>query len=240
MDQQGEAEAARQLFELSLAIGRDLGDLDRQARALNSLGIVHRHLDDIDTARALLEESVAINREIDSFRLSAVLVNLAQLESAAGNLDRAAELAREALERDRARGDLFGAAIDQHTLALIYLRADRATEARGALAEIVDYIASSGNTSMLINSVELAAAISAGLGAASPAARLAGAAETLREESSMRISDQELALIEALLAPVRSTVTADAWDAELSAGRALGQQEATVLMSSVLRDGPGL
>jgi len=240
MDQQGDAAAARQLFELSLAIGRDLGDLDRQARALNSLGIVHRHLDDIDTARILLEESVAINRETDSFRLSAVLVNLAQLESAAGNLDRAAELAREALERDRARGDLFGAAIDQHTLALIYLRADRAAEARGALAEIIDYIASSGNTSMLINSVELAAAISAGLGAALPAARLAGAAETLREESSMRISDQELALIEALLAPVRSTVTADSWDAELAAGRALGQQEATVLMSSVLRDGPGL
>jgi predicted ATPase/class 3 adenylate cyclase len=240
MDQQGEAEAARQLFELSLAIGRDLGDLDRQARALNSLGIVHRHLDDIDTARALLEESIAINREIDSFRLSAVLVNLGQLESAAGNLDRAAELAREALERDRAQGDLFGAAIDQHTLALIYLRADRAAEARGALAEIVDYVASSGNTSMLINSVELAAAISAGLGAALPAARLAGAAETLREESSMRISEQELAMIETLLAPARCTVTADAWDAELSAGRALSQQEATVLMSSVLRDGAGL
>jgi tetratricopeptide (TPR) repeat protein len=239
MDQQGEAEAARRLFELSLAIGRQLGDLDRQARALNSLGIVHRHLDDIDTARALLEESIAINREIDSFRLPAVLANLGQLENAAGNLDRAAELAQEALERDLSRGDLFGAAIDQHTLALIHLRAGRAAEARSALAGIVGYIASLGNISMLINSLELAAAIAAGLGAALPAARLAGAAESLREESSMPISDQELAMMEALVAPARSTVTAEAWDAELSAGRALGQQEATDLISSVLHDGPG-
>jgi predicted ATPase len=239
MDQQGEAAAARQLFELSLAIGRDLGDLDRQARALNSLGIVHRHLEDFDTARALLEESIAINREIDSFRLPAVLANLGQLENAAGNLDRAAELAQEALERDLARGDLFGAAIDQHTLALIHLRAGRAAQARSTLAGIVGYIASLGNISMLINSLELAAAITAGLGAALPAARLAGAAESLRDESSMPISEQELAMMEALVAPARSTVTAEAWDAELSAGRALGQQEATVLISSVLHDGPG-
>ena len=93
---------------------------------------------------------------------------------------------------------------------------------------------------MLINSLELAAAISAGLGAALSAARLAGAAESLREESGMRISDQELAMMEALLAPARSTVTAEAWDAGLSAGRALGQQEATALMSSALHDEPGL
>jgi len=238
MDQQGEAAAARQLFGLSLAIGRDLGDLDRQARALNSLGIVHRHLEDFGTARTLLEESIAISRETGSTRLAATLANLGQLENAAGNLDRAASLMQEALERDRAQGDLFGAAIDQHTLALIYLRAGRATQARSTLAGIVDYIASSANTSMLINSLELAAAIAAGLGAALSAARLAGAAESLREESSMRISDQELAMLETLLAPARSTVTAEAWDAGLSAGRALGQQEATALISSALHGEP--
>jgi predicted ATPase/class 3 adenylate cyclase len=240
MDQQGEAAAARQLFELSLAIGRDLGDLDRQARALNSLGIVHRHLEDFGTARVLLEESIAISREIGSFRLAASLANLGQLENAAGNLDRAASLTQEALEQDRAQGDLYGAAIDQHTLALIYLRAGRATQARSTLVGIVDYIASSANTSMLINSLELAAAISAGLGAALSAARLAGAAESLREESGMRISDQELAMMEALLAPARSTVTAESWDAGLSAGRALGQPEATALISAALHDAPGL
>ena len=57
---------------------------------------------------------------------------------------------------------------------------------------------------------------------------------------TMRISGQELAMMEALLAPARSTVTAEAWDAGLSAGRALGRPKATALISAALHDEPGL
>ena len=66
LQQQGEPQAALRLLERSLAIWRDLGDRDQQARELNSLGITHHHLDDLDTARSLLEESAAISREIGS------------------------------------------------------------------------------------------------------------------------------------------------------------------------------
>jgi predicted ATPase/class 3 adenylate cyclase len=232
MDQQGDAQAALELFELSLAIGRELGDQDRQARELNSLGIVHRHLGDIDGARSRLEEAIAISRELSSPRLGAALANLAQLESAAGNLDRAAQAIQEALDCDRQNGDLFGVAVDQHSLALVKLRAGRPQEARSALSGIADYVETAGNISLLLNALELAAAISVGLSEPLLAARLLGAAEALRREAGMEISDQERAMVEELLGPGRRVVAPEAWEAEQAAGRALNYQRAALLLRS--------
>ena len=110
--------AALPLLERSLAIWRDLGDRDQQARELNSLGITHHHLGDLDTARSLLEDSAAISREIGSdARLAAALTNLGQVESDAGNLDRATQVLQEALAIDQKQGDMLGVAMDQQSLA---------------------------------------------------------------------------------------------------------------------------
>jgi hypothetical protein len=49
--QHGELDAAVQLFERSLAIWRELGDREQQARNLNSLGGTHRRRGDLDAAR---------------------------------------------------------------------------------------------------------------------------------------------------------------------------------------------
>ena len=232
LDQQSEPDAAVQLFERSLAIWRDLGDREEQARELNSLGIVQRHLGNTGAARSLLEEAVAIDRELGSHRLGAALTNLGQLESAAGRLDRAIELLQEALTVDQRQGDLFGVAVDQQSLALASLRAGRPREASDQLAAAFSYVASSGNTSLLENVLELHAAITASLGDALRAARLAGAAEAIRQESGMPISPQEAAMLEDHLAPARGTVPRQEWDAELAAGRALSQPEALSLLTS--------
>ncbi len=164
MDEQGEPDVARRLFERSLAIWRELGDRELQARELNSLGIVHRHLGNPDTARAVLEEAIAINRETGSpLQLATALVNVGQLESAAGRLDRATEVLTEALALDSERGDPRAMAVDRQSLALVSLRADRPGEARDMLAGVFDYLASSGNTFMVVNALELAALIAARL-----------------------------------------------------------------------------
>jgi tetratricopeptide (TPR) repeat protein len=100
LDQQGESSTALQLFERSLAIWQELGDREMQARELNSLGIAHRHLGDLGSARSLLA------------------------------FDRAAEVLQEALILDQEQGDLFGVTVDQRSLALVSLRAGRPQEAR--------------------------------------------------------------------------------------------------------------
>jgi predicted ATPase len=234
LDQQGEPEEARQMFERSLAIWRELGDRDEQARDLNSLGIVHRHLGEIDTARDLLEQAIALNRELgNTIRLAASLANLGQLESSARRFDRAIEVAQEALALDQKNGDPFGVAVDQHSLALTILRAGRPREALDMLCGVFDYAASSGNTAVVANTLELAAAIEAGLDEPLLAARLAGAAGVIRQESGMRITEEEAGLLEEHLAPARAAVTPQQWDTDLAAGRALSEAEALTLLRSL-------
>jgi tetratricopeptide (TPR) repeat protein len=233
LDQLGEPDAARQLFERSLAIWRELGDRENQPKELNSLGITVRHLGDADAARAFLEEAITINREIPgSLRLAAALANLGQLESAAGRFDRASEVLREALELDTQHGDLWGMTVDRHSLALASLRAGRPREARDLLSEIFDHVASSGNTALLVNTLESSAAITASLDDPLRVARLAGAADAIRQESGMLITDPEAAMLAEFLAPARVAIASEAWDTEVAACRALARQDAITLLVS--------
>jgi predicted ATPase/class 3 adenylate cyclase len=232
LDQQGEPETARRMFERSLAIWRELGDREQEARQLNSLGIVYRHLGEPERARELFEQAIAINREAGiTHRLGASLANLGQLESAAGNYDRAYQVVREALALDLRYGDPFGQAVDRHTLALLSVRAGRPREARELLRELTGYIASSGNTSLLANTLEVAALIAVALGEAQQAGLLIGAADAIREESSMPLTEPEAEMLEEWLAPARAAATAEDWAAALAAGRGLSQQEVFALLA---------
>jgi predicted ATPase/class 3 adenylate cyclase len=231
--QQGELDASVRALEHSLAIWRELGNREQQARELNSLGATHRYLGHLDTARTLLEESIEISREIGSdTRLAAALTNLGQVESVAGDLDRAGQALREALELDDNHGDVFGVALDQQSLALVSLRAGRAEQARDLLSSSLDYVVSSGDTEFLANTLELSACITADLGDHLRAARLAGAAEAIRQKAGMPIPQAEAAVLERFLTPARATVSPQAWETELAVGCSLTQQQAVALLLS--------
>ncbi len=232
LQQQGENAAALPRFESSLARWRELGDQDQVARELNSLGITHRHLGHLDTARSLLDESVAIARQIAAeARLAAALTNLAQVESADGNQHRATELLEEALAIDQARGDTLGAAMDRQSLALASLRAGRVEEARLMLSAILPDVVSSGDIEFLATTLELFAAVSGHLGECVRAARLAGAAEGIREAAAMPIPEPDAALLESFLGSVRARIPPEQWASELAAGRALTHEQAVALVS---------
>jgi hypothetical protein len=126
----------------------------------------------------------------------------------------------------------MGVVLDQHSLAVVSLRAGRIEEAYEAVSATFDYVASSGDTGTLIAAVELSACIAAESGDGLRGARLAGAAEALREKAGTPIPAPDAALLERFLAPVRATMERAAWDAELAAGRALTQEQAITLMTS--------
>ena len=229
--QQGELDAALRLFERSLAIWRDLGDPDEQARELNSLGGTHRHLGNLDTARSLLDECAAISRQTgNEARLAGALTNLGQVECAAGNLDGATELLQEALALRRKQADIAGAAIDLQSLSLISLLLGHAREARDLQAGTLDFVASSGDTEFLLDALELSACIAAELGECRRAARLAGAADAHRQLAGMPISRSDAVLLEQFLAPARATMAPTEWEAELAAGGALTRDQAVTLL----------
>ena len=233
LQQQGEPQASLRLLERSLAIWRDLGDRDQQARELNSLGITHKDLGEVDAARSLLEQSAAISREVGShLRLAAALTNLGQMESDAGNFDRATEVLQEALAIDRKQGDILGVALDQQSLAGVSLRAGRAQKARDLLSSMTDYVVSCGDPEFLATTLEISACIAAQLGEGPRGARLAGAAEAVRQKTGIPIKQRDVVVLERFLAPARAALAAEQWDAELAAGRALTQQQAATLLVS--------
>jgi predicted ATPase/class 3 adenylate cyclase len=243
LQQQGLGDMAVPFFERSLAIWRDLDDRGQMARELNSLGITHNHLGDPDTARTLFEDSIAIARTLgDGLRLAPALTSLGHVESAAGNLDRATEVLQEALSLDRAHGDLLGVAIDQQALAVTSLHAGRGGEAHHLLSATIDYVVSSADTEFLANTLELAAGVAGQLAAAPRAARLAGAAEGVRQRVSLPMPVRDAAILERFLAPARASMPRQVWDAEMATGRALSQQQAAELLmqEASMRDAPVL
>jgi predicted ATPase/class 3 adenylate cyclase len=230
---QGELDAALRLFERSVAIWRDLGDRDQQARTLINLGSTHHLLGDPDAARSLLEDSIAIAREIGGGRpLRSGLMNLGLVETVAGNLERATQVLQEALALARKEGDLRGAAIAQDSLAWVSLRAGRAREARDLQSGMVDYVVRCGDTEFLAETLETSACIAAELGEGLRAARLTGAADAIRQKIGIPIPQPEAVQIERFLAPARAAIARQGWDAELAAGRALTQQQAAALLIS--------
>ena len=231
--QQDELSNARELFERSLAIWLELGDRDQQVRELNSLGSTHRHLGDLDTARSLLEDSASISRQIGSEAgLGVALMNLGQVETTAGNLGRAALLLEEALALHQKLGDVMRVAIIQLSLALNRLFSGRVREAKELLSSTLGYITSSGHTLFLIDALELSAAIAAQLGHCRRAARLTGAAETMRHKAGMPAPQSDADILEHFLAPARAATAPEDWNAELTAGRTVTEQEAVELLRS--------
>ncbi len=231
--QQRNFDAAVRLFERSLAIWRDLGERDQQARELNSLGGTHTRRGDLDAARSALSECVTLCREIGGDAIvGGALTNLGQTELYAGNLDLAAELLQEALAAHTKHEDSIGATVDLTSLAYVRLLTGHAREARRLLSGTRDYLASSGDSQASADALELAACIAAELGEGALAARLAGAASALRELVNMPVSPEEAEVIEGYLARVRASIAAEEWDAEMAAGRALSQEQAVRLLAS--------
>ena len=236
LTQQAEYAAAVPLFERSLAIYRDAGERDQEAKELNSLGITHCYLGDLSTARSLLEESATLARETgNEQRLAAALSNLGLTEAIAGDFDRATEVLREAVALDEKLGDQLGLVYDTHGLTMISLRAGRTEEARDLLSARLDFVASAGDSDILATTLELAASTAAGLGEPLRAARLAGAAEAVRQIAGMPIAPHDAELLEGFLAPARKTTTRAEWDAEYGAGRALSQDQAATLLLTLKR-----
>ena len=95
-----------------------------------------------------------------------------------------------------------------------------------------DYAVSCGDPALLAGTLELSACIAADLGQGLRAARLAGAADGIRQQTGAAAQQPEVVLLERFLAPARATIAPEAWDAELAAGRVLTQQQAATLLIS--------
>jgi len=117
---QGDFQAARTMYEQSLAICRELGDKPSIAAKLNDLGVAARAGGDFDYARALYEESLQVRRELGNAPgIASSLNSLGTVMLALGDYQRAHALAEESLRMRRELGDKSGIALCVHNLGEI-------------------------------------------------------------------------------------------------------------------------
>ena len=225
--QQLDLTAASQALERALAMAHRLGDLDREARESNSLGIARREAGDVNEARVLIERSLSIARQIgDRHREATALTNVVHIHMDLGDYAAAVEAARTAIAADTALDDPWGVAINQCNLVEALLHSEGPERAHELLRDVAGDAIALGDIELSIDLIDTSAAIWAGMGHAEHAATLLGTAEKQRELAGIPRPDPDQHNLDRFIDPARRSVPEQAWTDALSRGALLSIEEA--------------
>ena len=168
-------------LEESLALFRELTLKDDMALVLSDFGLTVLYLGDYERATALCEESLALSREMGDLRgIASWLANLAMVTLARGDARRATDLCDESLAIRNALGYKGGCA---HTLAIlgrIALVQGAYERATACYKESLTLRQETGEKEGIATALEGLAAVTGRQGKPVSAARLYGAASSLR------------------------------------------------------------
>jgi predicted ATPase/class 3 adenylate cyclase len=194
---QGDFEVAERAFEESLDFFRAHDQARWIAACLSSLADLALTRGDLARARLLAEESVALRREIGSIGLGRGLASVAEVALAEGNLDEARTVSEQALEWQRAElpGSAHLPAI-LTTMAEVARRQEDLGASRRLIAEALETAARFNDEVQVVAALELMAVLATTDGDSDRAARLAGWAERVREQSGLARSRPYLPLPE--------------------------------------------
>jgi predicted ATPase/class 3 adenylate cyclase len=227
MLQQSDVVPATEAFERALDMARRLESRDLEARELNSLGIARREAGDLPEARTLIEQSLALAREIgNDLRVTTALTNMVTVLLDSGDYSGAVSAAHEAIAADEARDDPWGVAINNSLLVMALLRAEGPARAYEHLAGMAAEAVALEDTELSIAIVELFASALSELGDAVLAARLTGAADRQRETAGMPRSGPDAEHLERSLARGKQLLPPEDWTRAQAAGQRLTIAEA--------------
>jgi len=225
--QQSDLVTGSQALERALAMAHRLGDLDREARESNSLGIARRDAGDTAGARSLIERSLSLARQIGNpQREVTALSNVVHLHMDVGDYPAAIDAARRAIAADEALDDPWGLAIDHSNLVEALLHSEGPERAYEELCEVAPKAVALGDIDLSIDVIETAAAIWAGLGHAPRAATLLGAAERQRRVVGIPRTAPDQQHLDRFIGPARARIDDQTWNESLQKGAAMGLEDA--------------
>jgi predicted ATPase/DNA-binding SARP family transcriptional activator len=193
----GDLARADALYGEVLALAREQGDTEGEARALSDLGSVASVRGDLPAARALLEESVERYRELDVPRgLAIALSNLGDAVGQERRFEEAVAITTEALSIQRELGDLGRQAISLNNLGSFCLQAGEVEPARAWLEQCVALTFDLGYKEVMAYALASFVQICLLDGDAARAAHLAGIADRLQEDAGVLIQPVERALFD--------------------------------------------
>jgi predicted ATPase/DNA-binding SARP family transcriptional activator len=214
----GDHERAIAYANESLRLARDVGDEIAEVGALTALGLAHQGEGDLLASREYHRECLARARALERDRWVAVaLHNIADLEVMLGNYERAEQLGYEGLEINRRIGDVEGTGVTLLVLASSLLERGKDDEAAPMIVESIGCFRLVEFREFLASSLVALARARAATDA-EPAARLLGAARTLRMPLGPSQFLWEQAWFDSTLARVRAEIGDTRADSALADG----------------------
>jgi predicted ATPase/class 3 adenylate cyclase len=228
-----ETDLAHTALEEALVLSRQTGDRTLESRILNSLGNVAYSQGRLDGARALLEKSLELKRELGGDAVASTLTSLGVVAADQGHLEDAIGFIEESVAIDRAGGDTWGLGLNLVNLATARRRSGDPTGAAVALVEALECLADETDVDTLADALINLADVAVLAGEATAAATLAATAADLQSDIGLEIGRQRQALdgpafVAAVFAPPLA-LSDDAAATAVAAGRGLDARGAIEL-----------
>jgi predicted ATPase/class 3 adenylate cyclase len=219
----------------SLAIARDLGDIERINWALQALAICYLRDGEYARAERLLDEAVVAARQTDHpAALASANGNLADLAMRRRDYETAIDLTNEALAvfRELGAADLLGWGLCN--LAQCLMHVGRIEEAVALTAESLAMSHAVGDLEQLSWELNLAAALLHGQGYDVAGARLIGVADELCARIGLPRSGDEAEVYDQTVTQLRRALGQEQYEAAAAEGQAMPLDDAVALASQTL------
>lgn len=224
--EQGDYERSVALSEESLALSRKLGDKVGVAAALYTLGWAAMFGNEIERASALVEEAITLQRETnDTVGVARSLLILGFVANSRRDHERAMMLYEESLALAREAGDGFAISLSLGVGALAALGLGDHRRTRTLCEEGLKLSWQLKTMHLTAAYLHVAASLAGSEGRAVRAARLWGAAESLREGIGTILSLFERYLYEPYVTAAREVLDEAAWEAAWAEGKAMSLEE---------------
>ncbi len=226
--QRQQPDRAMELLTRARELYQEVGDRTGEARCLNGAGIVAASAGRRAEAREHLQTAAALFDKLgDAVGQTDALDNLGVVYLHEGSWAQACDIFRTNLPRYKASGNDWGAACTALNLGVAYVLGGKAADAQEPIREAFEVFGEWQDPNGLTETLEAAVGLAATQGQWTPAARLAGAAETARQDLGVRGPQPDRARLDAWVVETARRLGEAAFEAARHEGGAMTPEQAT-------------
>lgn len=225
--EQGDYERSLAFSEESLALARELGDMEVVAAALSSLGWAALFQNDLQQASALTEEAISLQRASgDAVGVVRSLLILVFVANTQRDYERAMTLHEESLDLARKEEDGFALVLSLLSGAFAHLGRSNYQGTRSLCREGIELSRRFGMPHLTAAHLHILSCLAASQDQPIRSARLWGAAETLREAIGTILSPVEQYIYGPYIEAARTQLDEAEWDVAIEEGRKMSLEAA--------------
>ncbi len=226
----GEFDAAKKSYRKTLTESREINDLSQIIKANHGLAAIAVLEKDFAAAQIFQEESLALSLQLnDEMQTAFTLCALGDLEMSRGNPSSARPWLEECLVLSKKLGNKHLLTTTYFNLGIVDYQENEYDTAASNFAESLDIAREMDNKTLISCAFDGFAALAVKNGNAGQSAKLAGAAENLRESISYQLETGDEVFREKYLQTTRAALGEKAFAEIYEQGRAMNAEQSVAL-----------